>query len=814
MSLLRKFHVMNMRINGFYGARASWWLSAKQYDEKFNTKHTASQKRWAYKNGFLPSVVERYGINDANRQDFISLYDYLHIFPVNDIFRKWINDRVTTRNVLKPYAQYLPKQYYHVYKRDNDVQIIRLLDCDEKYEESFEGIFELIRDKGRVAIGKSLGINFIVLTYENGKYFFDGEEVTEEELANRIIDKMGILVIMEYVEPGQAMKAIEPSNTNVLRLFFYNKYADNPKIGQAYLSLALGQVESFDEDSVTAMGNVENLDSGSDDKSNDSEIDSDDDAIGRKFMENEYTFATENNEAKVERRVFVPVNLADGSYDGGKMLEGNTIVEVAAHPVTGAALKGQIPDWQKLNELIEEIGRFIPQIEYMSIDVMITEDGFKLVDFSGHPSYPQVVGFNEEMTDYLKLKVAVKKKEVSKLSVKRKNFKKKSNTFLWIRLARIFCPPKMRPLIYKWWFVTMREDFFSRNGVSLADKRWAYKHGFLSYRLEQYGITRENYTNFISDYDYRYLRHINNKYRVWLEDKISVKYICSAHNEFFPEYYYHISVRNGEKRVIPLMDCPKEFGGNFEDIFGLVKKVGVLACKPQRGSQGDGFYKFSYENGKYYLNHKEATKEDVRRALDNEEDQYLITEYIQMHDDLKKIYDGSVNTLRIIVFKKDGKTPVIGNAYMRLGSSKTGAVDNMGAGGMFVQVDIDTGRFHSAKMITDNTILPVTHHPDTGALIEGYLPNWDKVQQGVYDLCYDMPQLEYLGFDVAITQDGIKLPEINRAPGYPKIEKFTPLTNDYLLYKLEQKIKKHKVTKYTKKKAYSDTSEADEAAQN
>ena len=63
MSLLRKFHVMNMRINGFYGARASWWLSAKQYDEKYNTKHTASQKKWAYKNGFLPSVVERYGIN-------------------------------------------------------------------------------------------------------------------------------------------------------------------------------------------------------------------------------------------------------------------------------------------------------------------------------------------------------------------------------------------------------------------------------------------------------------------------------------------------------------------------------------------------------------------------------------------------------------------------------------------------------------------------------------------------------------------------------------------------------------------------------
>lgn len=370
---------------------------------------------------------------------------------------------------------------------------------------------------------------------------------------------------------------------------------------------------------------------------------------------------------------------------------------------------------------------------------------------------------------------------------------------MWIRLTRFLCPPKMRPLIYKWWHITMWDDLFSRNGVSLKEKRWAYKHGFLSYRLEQYGITEDNYKDFISDYDYRYLRHINNKYRVWLEDKITVKYICSDYNQFFPQYYYHISVRNGQKRIIPLMDCPEGFGTDFEDIFRLVEKVGVLACKPQRGSQGEGFYKFSYHNGKYYLNHKESSKDEVYEILNNEESQYLITEYIQMHSSLKKIYDGAVNTLRIIVFKKDGKTPEIGNAYMRFGSSKTGAVDNMGAGGMFVQVDIETGRFHNGKIITENNILPCSHHPDTGELIEGILPNWDIVKQGVIDLSYAMPQLEYLGFDVAISEDGMKLPEINRAPGYPKIEKFTPLTNDYLLYKLEQKRKKYNVTHYTKK---------------
>ena len=806
MSLLRKFKVMHMRINGFYGGKARWWLSAKQYDQKYNTKYTSAQKKWAYKHGFLPAVVERYGINDSNVQDFISLYDYCHIFPVNDIFRKWINDRVTTRDVLKPFSQYLPKQYFHLYRRDTSTQIVKLLDCPAEYEESYDGILQLIRDKGKVSLAKTLGTNFITLSYENGRYFFDGEEISDEDLILKIQDARNILVIMEYVESGSAMKALEPGNNNYLKLIFYNKHGDNPKVGQAYLSLNASRKtdsgELFEDEGSVSMGSEEDLDAKnrSDVQNSDTEIDQDDDTIGRNFMENEVVLPRRGKPQKVTRRVFVPVSLSDGSFNGGKQLsENNEITEIDTHPITGASLKGRIENMSEILSVIEQIGKFIPQIEYMSIDLVLTDNGFKMVDFSAHPSYPQVVGFNEEMTDYLKLKVRLKKGESSKWENKKKNFLKKSNTFLWIRLTRFFCPPKMRPLIYKWWYITVRDDLFSHNGVPLSTKRWAYKHGFLSYRLEQYGIDKTNYKNFISDYDYRYLRHINNKYRVWLEDKITVKYICSDYNQFFPEYYYHISVRNGEKRVIPLMDCPKDCGDRFEDIFKLVEKVGVLACKPQRGSQGQGFYKFSFHDGKYYLNHQEASKAEITEILNNEESQYLITEYIQMHPTLKKIYDGAVNTLRIIVFKKDGKTPVIGNAYMRFGSSKTGAVDNMGAGGMFVQVDIDTGRFYNGKIITENSILPCSHHPDTGELIEGYLPNWDLVKQGVIDLSYAMPQLEYLGFDVAISEDGMKLPEINRAPGYPKIEKFSPLTNDYLLYKLDQKRKKYDVVRYKKK---------------
>ena len=236
-----------------------------------------------------------------------------------------------------------------------------------------------------------------------------------------------------------------------------------------------------------------------------------------------------------------------------------------------------------------------------------------------------------------------------------------------------------------------------------------------------------------------------------------------------------------------MMDLPRGYTNTYSDIFRLVQEKGSLALKPDEGSHGNGFFRFSYENGKYYLNYNEATEQDVLDILQDVKNQYIITEYIDMHEELKRIYPGAVNTIRMIVFKKDGKTPVIGNAYMRFGSKRTGAVDNMGAGGMYARIDVETGRFYDSKIIEANEIKPCLYHPDTNVKIDGYLPNWEKVKADVLAVARSIPQLEYFGFDLALTPDGLKFPEINRFPDYPAIEKYTPQTIDYLLYKLEKK---------------------------
>ena len=161
-----------------------------------------------------------------------------------------------------------------------------------------------------------------------------------------------------------------------------------------------------------------------------------------------------------------------------------------------------------------------------------------------------------------------------------------------------------------------------------------------------------------------------------------------------------------------------------------------------------------------------------------------------MHPQLKEIYPDSVNTIRVTVFKRDGRTPVIGNAYMRIGSSRTGFVDNLAAGGICAAVDIETGRYGNAKIldgVNQGNLVPCPLHPDTGVAIEGVLPNWELAKEQILGIAAAIPQLEYFGFDVAITEHGIKLPEINRFPDFPRIDTITPELMEYLLRALEHK---------------------------
>ena len=78
-------------------------------------------------------------------------------------------------------------------------------------------------------------------------------------------------------------------------------------------------------------------------------------------------------------------------------------------------------------------------------------------------------------------------------------------------------------------------------------------------------------------------------------------------------------------------------------------------------------------------------------------------------------------------------------------------------------------------------------HPDTGTLLEGVLPNWDHIKDGVLKVSKQIPQLEYLGFDIAITKNGFKILEINIHQDLHKACEFTKDMNKFFAEKIEYK---------------------------
>ena len=710
---------------GFTGGEARRWVREVYRHKTRDYGFSRKETNWAIKRGFMPEQVARMGLTEENYRDYISAKDYAFLRPLNGTYSKWITDKVTIHTIFKPFRQYMPTLYYQLSKRYDETQIIPLY--NDEAGDTFEDVLELIKEKQAVTAAPANGVSASTIEYREESFFFDGEKLSESGLKTKLEGYRATIVIKEKVVTSEIV------DNGVLNLIVFNEFGDNPVIGDAFFV--------FDEYETKPLRTYAQRKADS--------------------LEEEDVLDDKFKEIKAE-----VVDAASGMWRDKK-----------------------VPHWDEITEVIDSLCRFVPQLEFFGAEIVISPEGFSITRMVNHPEYPACKPFSKETSAYLARKVEQKKEAFAKSGTRISRGFKKVKLKVRAAFARTFYPAGLVPYLSIRWIQDVWKDFTTNKETTLKQKLWAYKHGFLSYRLLQYGITEENYGEYISDFEYKWLRHINPKYRKWMEDKITVKYICSEFNQFFPEYYYHIICKNGNNKVISMMDLPEGYTNEFEDIFKLVQEKGVLALKPDEGSHGDGFYKFTYEDGKYQLNYKDATKQEVLDILEDINNQYLVTEYINMCDELKRVYDGSVNTVRMIVFKKDGKNPQVGNAYVRFGSKKTGAVDNVGAGGMTATIDVETGRFHDAKIVMSNSIEDCPIHPDTGVPIEGYLPHWDQVKEDVLAVTKSIKQLEWFGVDLAVTNDGIKFPEINRFPDYPAVEKYTKPTREYLLMKLAGKKK-------------------------
>lgn len=449
--------------------------------------------------------------------------------------------------------------------------------------------------------------------------------------------------------------------------------------------------------------------------------------------------------------------------------------------------EAQIDGWDEICRVVRDAAKTMNQLTYFSAAIALGngDEPFRFLNFSASPYLPETA-FNDELNDYLKSKWAVKNANRHVTLSDRAAAAKNS---LFYRFVKKHVRKGMRPYMYRLWLDAVKSDLRGTKGVPLGKKIWAWKRGFLSYRIKQYGLTEENYREFLSDFDYFWLNRINNDYQIWVNDKTTFRYLMEPFKAYIPDYYLSLFKRSGDDKVCVarMCDCPEGIEGSVDGLCRLLKEKKKLAMKASAGTHGDGFYCLAYEDGQMTANGQVVDRDGLEELINGLRSYYVVTEYIQMHDDMKKIYARSVNSIRVMVINADGYNPEIMQTYMRIGSSKTGYTDNVGYGGICAMVDRESGELYRPETITNHVFNPCPTHPDTGTPIAGKIPNWELICTKIKEICRYMAELEYLGFDIAVTNDGFRVIEINIHQDLHKVATFSDEIKAFFKQKISDK---------------------------
>lgn len=141
----------------------------------------------------------------------------------------------------------------------------------------------------------------------------------------------------------------------------------------------------------------------------------------------------------------------------------------------------------------------------------------------------------------------------------------------------------------------------------------------------------------------------------------------------------------------------------------------------------------------------------------------VFEELIEQTEQLASLNESSVNTIRFMTtLFPDGESKIVAT-FIKIGRSGK-CVDNAGIGGnVDTCVDIETGtvkfpiQFDGWRKIKD-----ITHHPDSGILIDGMvIDNWKSIKSQVKDFQKSFPFIKAAGWDIAITDEGPVVIEVN-----------------------------------------------------
>ena len=200
----------------------------------------------------------------------------------------------------------------------------------------------------------------------------------------------------------------------------------------------------------------------------------------------------------------------------------------------------------------------------------------------------------------------------------------------------------------------------------------------------------------------------------------------------------------------------------FDDFMGFVKKTPVFIAKPVGGMCGVGIEKYNITN--------ESSMEELKTLYNRlVTDDMLCEECLKTHDD---IYLGTtaLSTFRIFsMIDKKGDVHVLKAKFRAgIGDAITDATDGCC---IHYPVSIQYGVIEGPGINETEKRKDYFYHPGCDKLVVGMkIPKWDRVLEVVTEAAKKIPQVRYVGWDIAVTNNSVELIEGNHNPYYGTFE--------------------------------------------
>ncbi|MDE6523353.1 MAG: hypothetical protein K2L17_11080 [Muribaculaceae bacterium] len=178
-----------------------------------------------------------------------------------------------------------------------------------------------------------------------------------------------------------------------------------------------------------------------------------------------------------------------------------------------------------------------------------------------------------------------------------------------------------------------------------------------------------------------------------------------------------------------------------------------LFIKPFDGQCGAGISHLIVSSDKFIINGESTSIEEVIRIL--ESDRYILQRTVKQHEAIANLHPSSLNTLRLVTIRhqRTGKIDVF-PSIIRIGTGKS-FVDNTSKGGIAVGINLSNGNLNRHGFYKPEYGTKVDRHPDSLILFKDItIPYFDKCKEQAVRLHSVLPQIQSIGWDIAIGPDG------------------------------------------------------------